>query len=100
MTKAGCAPRRTLASLFTDEWGYVPNVFAVWPGAFPPFWVGPDFSKIAASRGVHTDIHSLGPPTSNVLLHSEPRSSLAFLGDPPRLADRSDSDSYGVLALP
>ena len=48
-------PRKTLGSLFADEWDCVPTLFVVWPGASQPCWVGSDFSKMETSRGTHAD---------------------------------------------
>ena len=90
--RGGRVPGKTLCSLFADGWGCVSTLFVFWPGA--------SFFKMAASRGVHANDHSLKllPPMS--CPHSEPKLTPAFPGDPPRPAGRSDPDSYGVPALP
>ena len=64
------------------------------------WWVGPDFSKMAASRGAHTWwlflelLHPIFCP------HSKPQPPFTLLGELPRHTDGPDPDSYGVPALP
>ena len=78
--------------------GYVPNLFIVWSGAFQPWWVVPDFSKMAASRGAHANEYSLRPPLS--FPHRELQLTPTFPGHLPRPPGRCDPDAYGVPALP
>ena len=61
---------------------------------------GPDFSKMAFSRGPLANTYYLEPLPSVFCPLSEPQQPPAFPGDPPSPADRSDPDSYGVPALP
>ena len=75
--RCNCLLGRSLGSLFADGWGCVPTWFVV-----QPWWLGPDFSKMAISRGVHTDDHSwdlcLQPP-SPMMSHSHPLFSQEIL---------------------
>ena len=48
----------SLSSLFDNVWGCDPTQIIVWPGVSQPWWVGPDFSKVATSRRTHTDGYS------------------------------------------
>ena len=41
----------SLGSLFADGWDCVPTQFVVWYGASQTQGVGPDFCKMATSRG-------------------------------------------------
>ena len=95
--RGSCVPGRTLGSLFADGYGCVPTFFVVQPGASLPLCIEPDFFKMAASRGAHADVDSLGLPSPISCLHSEPWPHTAFPGDPLRPTGRSDPDSYGSL---
>ena len=55
---------------------------------------------MAASRGAYTDDYSLGPLPPISCPHRKPQLPSAFPGEPPRLTGKSDSDAYGVPALP
>ena len=54
----GCVPGGPLGSLFTDGWGCDPTWIIVWPEASQCWRVGPDFPKMATSRGTHADEYS------------------------------------------
>ena len=56
--RGSCVPRSSLGNLLADDWGYVPTWFSVQPEDSQPRWVGPYFSKMATSRGSHTDDYS------------------------------------------
>lgn len=58
LIRGDCMPEASLGSPFADGWCCVPTRFVVWPGAFQPWWVGPDSSKMATSRGAHADEYS------------------------------------------
>ena len=62
-------------------------------------WVQPELSNMATSRGVHADDYFLSP-LPPMMQRIMGQSSPLFPGDPPRTAVRSNSDSYGVSALP
>lgn len=57
----GSVPGRTLGSLLVG--GLCPHSIWCLAWGFQSWWVGQDFSKMAAPKGAHTDIHS----ASNVL---------------------------------
>ena len=62
-------------------------------------WVWPAFSKIAASKGAHTNDYSLGWLPLMSCFHIEPQPTPAFPQDPTRPIGSSDPDSYGVPAF-
>ena len=75
-------------------------VCCFWLRASQPLCVGPDFSKMPTSRGVHTDdLIIIETFASNLLPPNEPQSWLVFLGDFLRTTGRSDTDSYGDSSL-
>ena len=95
-----CACGKGVFRQTADGWGCIPTQIIVWPEDSQPWWVGPDFSKMATSKGAHIDDYSwdlclkcLSPTAS----HSHP---LFSPGDPLKTAVRSDPDSYGIPALP
>ena len=96
----GCVHRRTLGSLLADG-GLCSHPVCCLPWNFSALIHEARFFQKAASRGVHTDDHFLGPSPPMSCLHSEPQLPSAFPGDPPRPAGRADQDSYGVaLCVP
>ena len=97
VTIGGYVPGRTLGSLFADGWGYVLTLCFVWPGAPQPWWVGPAFSRVMASRGTHVDNYSLGLLLPMFCPHGEPQLTSPFPGGPPRLAPGSEPDSESLL---
>lgn len=61
---------------------------------------GPDFSKIAASRGAYADDFPLETPPLVSSLHKQLQPSPVFSKDSPRPVGRSGPESYGVSVLP
>lgn len=64
------------------------------------WWVGPGFSKMAASGRAHTSVYSLETPPPRSGPHIEPQPPSASPGDPPRPTGRFDPDCYRVSAFP
>ena len=90
-----CVPGGSLGSLFADGWGCVPTWFVVWPGASQPWWVRPDFLALLEELMlIPGTLYPMSFP------HNEPQLPTFYPGDPPRTTGRSDTDSYGVSALP
>ena len=58
------------------------------------------FSKMATSRGVHSDDYSRDLCFQCPSPLKEPQSPYDFPGDPPRITGKSDLDACGVSALP
>ena len=94
-----CVSGGSLGSLFADEWAvFQTGLFFGFRPLSTDGW-GQVFSKMAKSRGAHTEDDSwelcLQCPSPR-RSHNHP----IFPGNPPRTAVRSDPDSYGVSALP
>ena len=98
--RGGSVPRGSLGpKLFADKWGCVPTQIIIWPRASQPDGWGQIFPKWPSlEEYTLMIIPKTLPPMSYT--HNELQSAPVFLGDPPRIAVRSNPDSCGASALP
>ena len=90
---------KSLICLSGDGWGWVPSLLVVWPES-TQHW-----RLLGSSVGLMADLGGLTPRSTSQNFccqcpcpHGESQPHSASAGDPPTLAGRSDSVSYGVTA--